>query len=101
MRCLTVGQAFTCVVLSLSSLLSVTSAWPTFNLHNSQFAKRQGPSDTPPQGGVDNEPAFNEEYDFIIAGGMFQFSSPHSIHNHNALLSEPISNLALLCLNRR
>ncbi|KNG50334.1 gmc oxidoreductase [Stemphylium lycopersici] len=51
MRYLTVGQASTCLLLSLSSLLSVTSAWPTFNLHNSQFAKRQGPSDTPPQGG--------------------------------------------------
>jgi hypothetical protein len=70
MRYLNAAQASTCVLLSCSSLIGIASAWPTYNLHNSQLAKRQGPAELPPQGGQDEEPVFNEEYDFIVAGGM-------------------------------
>jgi hypothetical protein len=72
MRYLTAAQASTGVLLSLSTLISITSAWPTYNLHNSQFAKRQGSADLPSQGGQDEEQVFNEEYDFIVAGGMLR-----------------------------
>jgi hypothetical protein len=72
MRFLTAAQASTGVLLSLSTLISITSAWPTYNLHNSQFAKRQGSADLPSQGGQDEEQVFNEEYDFIVAGGMLR-----------------------------
>jgi len=71
MRYLVVAKASTYALLSFSSLISITSAWPTYNLHNSQFAKRQGPGDLPSQGGQTEEPVFNEEYDFIVAGGTF------------------------------
>lgn len=71
MRYFTAAKASTYALLSFSSLISITSAWPTYNLHNSQFAKRQGPGDLPSQGGQTEEPVFNEEYDFIVAGGMF------------------------------
>ncbi|KAI4635685.1 uncharacterized protein J4E87_000640 [Alternaria ethzedia] len=66
MRYLTAAKASTYALLSFSS---IASAWPTYNLHNSQFAKRQGPGDLPSQGGQTEEPVFNEEYDFIVAGG--------------------------------
>ncbi|KAF1828868.1 glucose-methanol-choline oxidoreductase-like protein [Decorospora gaudefroyi] len=69
MRYLTAPQASLCALLSLSSLVGLTSAWPTYNLHNSRLAKRQESSDLPAQGGGNDDPAFNEEYDFIIAGG--------------------------------
>jgi choline dehydrogenase-like flavoprotein len=69
MRYLTASQASLCGLLSLSSLFNLTSAWPTYNLHNSQISKRQAPGDNPPSGGAEEEPVFNEEYDFIIAGG--------------------------------
>lgn len=68
MRYLTIGQASLCTLLSVSSLFNQISAWPTYNLHNSQFAKRQSSESSPP-GGVEEEPTFNEEYDFVIAGG--------------------------------
>lgn len=68
MRYLTAAKAATYALLSFSS---IASAWPTYNLHNSQFAKRQGPGDLPSQGGQTEEPVFNEEYDFIVAGGTF------------------------------
>lgn len=71
MRHLTIGQASTCVLLTLSSLLTVTTAWPTSNAYDSQFAKRHGSNESPPQNGTDSEEPYNEEYDFIIAGGMF------------------------------
>ncbi|KAH7393093.1 glucose-methanol-choline oxidoreductase-like protein [Pyrenochaeta sp. MPI-SDFR-AT-0127] len=69
MRHITVGQVSLYALLSVSSLLSFTSAWPTYNLHHSQFPKRQSSGDTPPSQEAEKEPTFNEEYDFIIAGG--------------------------------
>jgi choline dehydrogenase len=63
------GKVSVWALLSLSSLLSTTSAWPSYNLHHSRHAKRQSSGDNPPSGGVEDEPNFNEEYDFIIAGG--------------------------------
>lgn len=69
MRRLTIGQASTCVLLTLSSLFTVTTAWPTSNSYDAQFAKRHGSSDSTPQNSTDSEQPYNEEYDFIIAGG--------------------------------
>jgi choline dehydrogenase len=63
---LSAGKASVFALFSLSSLLSTTSAWPSYNLHHS---KRQSSGVNPPSGGVEDEPNFNEEYDFIIAGG--------------------------------
>lgn len=67
-------------VLLLSSLLSSTLAWPTYNLHNGDVAKHlhsghmgKRQFDNPPGGGEDDDPTFNEEYDFIVAGGKPQF----------------------------
>lgn len=71
MRHLTVGKASTCVLLTLSSLLHVTSAWPSFDLHNSQFAKRAD-SSAPRESAPDEDASYNEVYDFVIAGGMFR-----------------------------
>ncbi|EMD59246.1 hypothetical protein COCSADRAFT_41121 [Bipolaris sorokiniana ND90Pr] len=68
MRHLTVGKASTCVLLTLSSLLHVTSAWPSFDLHNSQFAKRAD-SSAPRESAPDEDASYNEVYDFVIAGG--------------------------------
>ena len=76
MRYLTATKASTYALLSFSSIVS---AWPTYNLHNSQFAKRQGPGDLPSQGGQTEEPVFNEDYDFIVAGGTSTLCSPHEI----------------------
>lgn len=53
--------------LSVALLLSSASAWPTYH------AKRQS-SDTPP-GGENSDPTFEEEYDFVIAGGIYKFKS--------------------------
>lgn len=47
-------------------LSTVSASWPSYNLHNSQHTKRHSPE----------EPEFNEEYDFIIAGGMLKQSTP-------------------------
>ncbi|KAF2855286.1 GMC oxidoreductase [Plenodomus tracheiphilus IPT5] len=68
MRYLSASQASLYAILSLSSLFSITSAWPTNNFRHSRFATRQS-SENPPSGGVEEEPSFNEEYDFVIAGG--------------------------------
>ncbi|KAL6707101.1 hypothetical protein ACN47E_004853 [Coniothyrium glycines] len=68
MRCVTTRQATLWGLLSLSTFVSLSSAWPTYNLYNSKFSKRQS-SDNPPSGGAEDQPNFNEEYDFIIAGG--------------------------------
>jgi hypothetical protein len=68
MRCTSAGQASLLALLSLSFLINTTLAWPTYNLHNSHLAKRQS-SDNPPSGGEESDPVFNEEYDFIVAGG--------------------------------
>ncbi|CBX90569.1 similar to glucose-methanol-choline oxidoreductase:GMC oxidoreductase [Plenodomus lingam JN3] len=68
MKYLSAGQASLYAILSVSSLFSIASAWPTNNLRHSKFASRQS-SDNPPSGGAEEEPKFNEEYDFVIAGG--------------------------------
>lgn len=68
MKYLSAGQVSLYAVLSVSSLFTIASAWPTNNLRHSKFASRQS-SDNPPSGGAEEEPKFNEEYDFIIAGG--------------------------------
>lgn len=75
MRHLTVGQASTCVLLTLSSLLHVTSAWPSFDFYNSQFAKRADAT-TPRGSAPDDDASYNEVYDFVIAGGMFRCVFP-------------------------
>lgn len=59
------GKASVWGLLSLSLLFNTTSAWPSYNLHNSRQAKRSSDDD----GAAKDEPRFNEEYDFIIAGG--------------------------------
>ncbi|KAF1936827.1 glucose-methanol-choline oxidoreductase-like protein [Clathrospora elynae] len=56
-------------VLSFSWLFNLISALPTTNLHGSQFFKRELPENNPRLGGVQEDFVFNEEYDFIIAGG--------------------------------
>ena len=80
MRRLTIGRASTCVLLTLSSLFTITTAWPASNPHDSQFAKRQDSNGSPPQGSTDNEQPYNEEYDFIIAGGKFPSSPFRNIY---------------------
>ena len=50
-------------VFALTLLLTTSQAWPTYH-----FSKRQSPGDSPPAQSED--PTFEEEYDFIIAGGM-------------------------------
>lgn len=70
MRSISVGQASLLGLLSLSTLLGNSLAWPSYNLHNHNIAKRQS-TENPPPGGNEAAPVFNEEYDFIIAGGMF------------------------------
>jgi choline dehydrogenase len=62
---LSAGKTSVWGLLSFSLLFSTTSAWPNYNLHNSRHAK-QSPGD---DGVAKDEPKFNEEYDFIIAGG--------------------------------
>ncbi|KAF2677623.1 GMC oxidoreductase [Lentithecium fluviatile CBS 122367] len=52
---------FRFTALSLSLLVATTHAWPAYH-----FEKRQS-SDTPPA--QPEEPTFEEEYDFVIAGG--------------------------------
>ena len=59
---LSLGHLSTWTLLSISLLLSSASSWPTYH-------KRQS-SDTPP-GGQIPDPTFEEEYDFVIAGGVY------------------------------
>ncbi|KAI8943833.1 hypothetical protein NX059_001806 [Plenodomus lindquistii] len=65
---LSAGRASIYALVSLSSIINLSSAWPTNNLRHSKFAGRQS-SDNPPSGGEAEDPTFNEEYDFVIAGG--------------------------------
>lgn len=69
MHQLSAGQASIWALLSLSSVFSLTAAWPTNNFHNFKNAKRQSSEDGPAAGEAEDEPVFNEEYDFIVAGG--------------------------------
>ncbi|KAF9701202.1 hypothetical protein EKO04_000040 [Ascochyta lentis] len=69
MRQISTGHTSVLALLTLSTLLSTVSAWPNFNLHNSRHAKRQSSGDNPPSGGAEEDLTFNEECDFIIAGG--------------------------------
>ncbi|OAL55282.1 glucose-methanol-choline oxidoreductase-like protein [Pyrenochaeta sp. DS3sAY3a] len=62
------GQASIWALLSLSSVFSLTAAWPTNNFHNFKNAKRQSSEDGPAAVEAEDEPVFNEEYDFIVAG---------------------------------
>ncbi|KAF3000872.1 hypothetical protein E8E13_007634 [Curvularia kusanoi] len=55
--------------LIIYTLIASVSAWPSYNLHNSRYAKRQSSGDSLPSGGAEEEPNFDEEFDFIIAGG--------------------------------
>jgi len=72
---LSLGPWSTWTSLSISLLLSSAFAWPTYH-------KRQS-SDTPPGGQVP-DPTFEEEYDFVIAGGMHDFlSTAHFETNAN------------------
>ncbi|KAJ4318577.1 hypothetical protein N0V94_004355 [Neodidymelliopsis sp. IMI 364377] len=68
MRHTSARQASIWTLLYVSTLFSAVSAWPNYNLHNSRHAKRQSPGDNSLSGGAEG-PEFNEEYDFIIAGG--------------------------------
>ncbi|KAJ4398657.1 hypothetical protein N0V91_010012 [Didymella pomorum] len=63
------GRAFLWALFTSTALFSTVSAWPNYNLHNSRHAKRQSFGDDAPSGGSEDDPSFNEEYDFIIAGG--------------------------------
>lgn len=65
----TVGRMVVALLLTFFVFISTVSAWPNYNLHNSQHARRQSSGDNPPSGGTEEEPSFNEEYDFIVAGG--------------------------------
>jgi len=54
------SQTSTCILLSLSSLLSLTLTLPTSEADGSHFVKRQNGE-------------FDEEYDFIVTGGKLDF----------------------------
>lgn len=68
MRSLSIRQASVWTCLSLSVLISTCSGWPTYNSYNSRAGKRQAPG-SPQPGQPSEEPTFEEEYDFVIAGG--------------------------------
>ncbi|KAF2021356.1 GMC oxidoreductase [Aaosphaeria arxii CBS 175.79] len=62
------GRLLLWTCFSTTFLINATSAWPTNNRYNARFSKRQSTEDPPGQPAAE-EPNFNEEYDFVIAGG--------------------------------